>query len=257
MDDFDHHEPSLSERLERPYPQAYQQSPPASFPQVISPVASFPQVIFENKMAQQKPIMTQPQSQQVYPVQVQQQAPVHRRLEKDLEPEEEEDEEDLNIERIKSLLQATKQEIEKMNTNHVGMYNSSFKNDYGVEEKENKYEDKYESKFENRYENKYETMESKSYQNNGYGFKPDYTIDKKPNVARSDVTVTVKQPFNPLLENQRRILGDVSNKKENYEDEDIDIPAPQSLGVKKHIGNYQPKVSEDNTFSIRSFRRNK
>jgi len=208
----------------KPFPIPIQQSSP-----------EYPQAIFENKAIQER-TKTQPI---VKPV-VQHSPPKAQPVEE----EEDEDEEDFNIERIKGLLQATKLEIDKMNTGQMEAYNNSYKTALEDMDKENISNNKGFSTLP-----KYNTNYDDTY-------KSEYPMPmgKKIEVVKNEAFVTVKQPFNALWENHRRVLADVNNNKNMYDD---DIPAPQTLEIKKQAVamNYSPKKVDDVPFNFRSFRK--
>ncbi len=199
------------------------------FPIALHSPPEYPQTIFENKAIQER-TRTQnikPQSPPKMEVRPQPQAQHHE------EEEEEEDEEEFNIERIKGLLQATKLEIEKMNTDKMDSYNNSYKTAL-------------------------EDMDKENMSNNRGGFgtttynKFDNPVmGKKIEVVKNDAFVTVKQPFNALWENQRKVLADT---RDMYDD---DIPAPQTLDIKKQAvaATYSPKKFDDMPLNFRSFRK--
>ena len=204
------------------------------FPIPIQTPSEYPQAIFENKAIQAR---TQNIVKPV--VQQQQQSPPPK-----AQPvEEDEDEEEFNIERIKGLLQATKLEIEKMNTNQMESYNQSYKTALEDMDKENVSNNK-----------GFSTLPKTSYNNFDDTYKSDYPVGKKIEVVKNDAFVTVKQPFNALWENQRRVLAEVNNPRNMLDD---DIPAPQTLDIKKHhvAMNYSPKKVDDVPFNFRSFRK--
>ena len=153
------------------------------------------------------------------------------RREEDLDNDDD-DEDDLNIERIKNLLQATKLEIEKMNTNPLEVNSSSFMNqDIEKENIPDRFRDHIGQESIIKKTVIYENQLTSSY---------------------NDVTISVKKPLNALWENQRKILEDIGNKKGHTND---DIPAPETLNIKKHYVNYSPQTTEETSLSIRSFRR--
>lgn len=223
-DDFggDHHN-DISATLKRPYPTPYQESPSVSFPQVI----------FENKTLKDK---------SHYEPATYKGAPTQSYAKKNFQSQppapaaEEEEDDDLNIERIKGLLQATKNEIEKMNTYQVDAYNSSYKTAYDDIEKENKSKN-IESQFQG-----------------SFGAKSSGFVPEK--IYKSEVQTQPKKSFEPVWEPQRRVLGDISNTHDDFDD---DIPAPEPLNVKKYQASYQPASyqpsNNDDSLSIRSFRR--
>lgn len=193
------------------------------FPIALHSPPEYPQTIFENKAIQERT-----KTQNIKP-----QSPPKMETKPQAVEEEEEDEEDFNIERIKGLLQATKLEIEKMNTNQLDAYNNSCKTAL-------------------------EDMDKENMANNRGGFnstyKSDYPMGKKIEVVKNDAFITVKQPFNAVWENQRRVLADVNNTRDMLDD---DIPAPQTLDIKKHAvaATYSPKKFDDMPLNFRSFRK--
>jgi len=196
------------------YSKARQSSPPA-----------YPKVVFENKAIQDKQLNQSIQSEKL----LSQSQTKH--IEEPPAMEDNDDDDDLNIERIKKLLQATKMEIEKMNTSHADEYNSSFKTAIDSFNKENK-------------------TEIKTY--DGFGYRSGFSLEKPVTTIKHDPILTVKQPFNPIWENQRRILGDIGNRNEIQDD---DIPAPQTLSIDRHVVTHSPKKTEDISLNFRSFRR--
>jgi len=210
----------------KPFPIPIQQSSP-----------EYPQAIFENKAIQER---TRTQNVQPVVKPVVKHSPPRAQP---VEEEEEDDDEDFNIERIKGLLQATKLEIDKMNTGQMESYNKSYKTALEDMDKENVSNNK-----------GFSTLPK--YSNFDDTYKSEYPIPmgKKIEVVRNEAFVTVKQPMNALWENQRRVLADVNNTRNMFDD---DIPAPQTLDIKKQAVamNYSPKKVDDVPFNFRSFRK--
>jgi len=215
----DEHHPSVYESESKPsFSMAQQHSPPA-----------YPKVVFENKTLQDKNFNQSIHSERSLG-QSQSSQPKYKE-----EPvqEDNEDEEDLDIERIKKLLQATKQEIEKMNTSHADNYNNNFKSSLDNFNKENTAE---------------EMKPTES-----FGYRNRVSYDSKPvGTVKHDPVITVKQPFNPVWENQRRVLGDIGNREEIQDD---DVPAPQTLSISKYNVTHSPQKTEDISLNFRSFRK--
>jgi len=210
----------------KPFPIPIQQSSP-----------EYPQTIFENKAIQER---TRTQNVQPVVKPVVKHSPPRAQP---VEEEEEDDDEDFNIERIKGLLQATKLEIDKMNTGQMESYNKSYKTALEDMDKENVSNNK-----------GFSTLPK--YSNFDDTYKSEYPIPmgKKIEVVRNEAFVTVKQPMNALWENQRKVLADVNNTRNMFDD---DIPAPQTLDIKKQAVamNYSPKKVDDVPFNFRSFRK--
>jgi len=157
-----------------------------------------------------------------------------------------EDDDDLNIENIKMLLQATKADIDRMNTSNAAISQSFISNTTAFKDT------LFESKMTLPTQQK-ENIPQDMFSSPQPMPKPNVTkqLDIQNNLVapKTEVSINVRQPLNVVLENQRKILNEITNHKIPDDDE---IPIPRSFNLKKQKA-YSPKRSEDNSLSIRSF----